>query len=115
MATSIHYRVNGGRKGNNVPINEWYTVYDLKGSYNLIVGNNWMTANPHVIDHGNNTLYLLGEGWSSFGARQPNRATATSIVGLRSHQGAFEETQVYYTSVAEDAGLTLMTGEAVHR
>jgi hypothetical protein len=49
-----------GVKGNNVPINREYTVYNLKGFYDLIVGKNWMTANLHIIDHSNNILYLLG-------------------------------------------------------
>jgi hypothetical protein len=73
-----------------------------------------MTANSYVLDHSTNTLHLLGESWSSLRAGQPNMVTTKSIMGLRSHQGALREIQVYCTSVAKAASLTLMTADTVH-
>jgi hypothetical protein len=98
-------------KGNSIVINRWYTVYDLRGSYDLIVGKKWMVANPHIIDHCNNTLRLLGEGWSLLGDGQPNLATPKSIMGVQSHQRAMRVIQIYCTSVAEVAELTLITAD----
>jgi hypothetical protein len=97
-----------GITGNRVPIDGWYTIYDLKGNYDVIVGKNWMAANPHAVDHSTNTLHMLRGDWTSLTGGSPSWITEKSIVGLKSHQGTARETTNYCQSVAEAAGLNLI-------
>jgi len=53
-----------GVTGNRVNISGWYTIFDLGGIYDLIVGKDWMAANLHIIDHKTNTLHMLEPTWS---------------------------------------------------
>jgi len=78
-----------GVTGNRVDISGWYTIFDLGGIYDLIVGKDWMAANLHIIDHKSNTLHMLEPDWSDLqqGSRLPSTIVTTSLVGLRPHQG----------------------------
>jgi hypothetical protein len=98
-----------GINGNKVAIDGWYTVYDLKSNYDIIVGKNWMAANPHAINHATNTLHMLRGNWESLTSEGPMLVTEKSIVGLRSHQGNSRETSNYCASVAESAGINLIS------
>jgi hypothetical protein len=40
-----------GVAGNRVDIADWYTVFNLGGIHDLIVGEDWMAVNLHLIDH----------------------------------------------------------------
>jgi hypothetical protein len=40
-----------GTKGNKIPVDGWFTMVDLSGNYDVIVGRNWMSANPHTIEY----------------------------------------------------------------
>ena len=42
-----------------IDISGWYTVFDLRGRFDLILGKDWMEENPHFVNHGDNTLSLL--------------------------------------------------------
>jgi len=55
-----------GATGNYVDITGWYTLFDLKGAYDLIVGKNWHSATPHLVDS-DNILHLLEKGCTSAG------------------------------------------------
>jgi hypothetical protein len=46
-------------RDNRISIEGWYTIYNLKYSYNLIVKKNWISNNSHITNHLRNTLYLL--------------------------------------------------------
>jgi hypothetical protein len=39
-----------GITANRVSVEGQYSVYHLKGHYDLIIGKNWMTANSHAVD-----------------------------------------------------------------
>jgi hypothetical protein len=78
-----------GVTGNRVDISGWYSIFDLGGIYDLIVGKDWMAANLHIIDHKTNTLHMLEPDWSDLqqGSRLPLTMVTTSLVGLRPLQG----------------------------
>jgi hypothetical protein len=104
-----------GTLGNSVAIDRWYTVYDLNGNYDSIVGKNWMSANPHLIDHATNTVHLLRGDWSTLLGGLPKLVPESSIVGLRSHQGGIRETENYCRSVAEAAGISVISATSAHQ
>jgi hypothetical protein len=45
-----------GITGNTVSVEDSYTIYDLNRNYDLIIEKNWMTSNPHTMNHATNTL-----------------------------------------------------------
>ena len=47
------------RQPGTIVISGWYTVFDLNGRFDLILGKDWMEANPHIINHGKNNISLL--------------------------------------------------------
>ena len=72
-----------GTTGNRIQVDGWYTLFDLKGNYDLIIGKDWMSANPHTVDHSTNTLHLLKGDWSTLVEGCPILIPGKSIVGLR--------------------------------
>jgi hypothetical protein len=60
-------------------------VYELKGSYDLIVSKNWIMANSYVIDHSNNTMHLLGRDWLSLQKGLPEMVPVKKILCLRAY------------------------------
>jgi hypothetical protein len=56
---------------NKVSLEGWYTIYDLNDNYDLIIGKNWMTANPHTVDHTTNTLHMLSGDWTALNHGSP--------------------------------------------
>jgi len=69
---------------NYTAITGWYTLFDLKGVYDLIVGKNWDLMTRHMVDSGN-VFHLLDEKRSADGhvAFVPKLA----LKGLQPHQG----------------------------
>jgi hypothetical protein len=102
-----------GITGNKISVDGWYTIFDLGGNYDLIVGKNWMVKNPHVVDHNKNILHVLRGDWASLDADKSNLALKdrTSVMGLRNHQGRYRETHQYCRSVAIDAGINLISAK----
>jgi len=49
--------------GNYIDVTGWYTVFDLKGAYNIIIGKNWHSKTRHLVDS-DNVLHLLDADWS---------------------------------------------------
>jgi len=49
-----------GIAGNYAAITGWYTLFDLKGAYDLMVGKNWHSMTHHMVDSGT-VLHLLDE------------------------------------------------------
>jgi hypothetical protein len=82
-----------GVTGNCVDISRRYTIFDLGGIYDLIVGNDLMAANLHIINQKTNTLHMLEPDWSDLqqGSRLPSTIVTMSLVGLRPHQGRLRE------------------------
>lgn len=105
-----------GEKGNTVDISGWYTIYDLKGCYDLIVGKSWMAENPHLIDYHANTLHILDADWSQLTAKKKAELRITaSLYGLRPHQGREREVAAHCEEVATRAGIHLISAAEVRR
>jgi hypothetical protein len=105
-----------GEKGNTVDVSGWYTIYDLKGCYDLIIGKSWMAKNPHLIDYQTNTLHMLGADWSKLGKSDKAQLTVhTSLCGLRPHQGRESEVAGYCRSVVEKAGIHLLSAQETQK
>jgi hypothetical protein len=100
-----------GTTGNRVSIEGWYTIYDLNGSYDIIVGKNWMTRNPHAVDHSTNALHMLRGDWTTLKSGSPTPMIEKSIVGLKSGQGTIRETRRYCETVPHAAGIHLVSAE----
>jgi len=73
-----------GIAGNYTTITRRYTLFDLKGAYDLIVRKNWPLTSRHMVDSGN-VFHLLDEKRSADGhvAFIPKLA----LKELRPHQG----------------------------
>jgi hypothetical protein len=52
-----------GVTGNRIDISGWYTIFNLGGIQDLIVGKDWIAANLHIIDYKTNTLHMLEPDW----------------------------------------------------
>jgi len=52
-----------GITGNYANISGLFTLFDLKGVYDLIVGKNWHSTTRHLVDS-YNVLHLLDADWS---------------------------------------------------
>jgi len=52
-----------GSTGNYADVTGWYTVFDLKGTYDIIIGKNWHSRTRHLVDT-DNVLHLLDVYWS---------------------------------------------------
>jgi len=100
-----------GVTGNRIDISGWYTIFDLGGIYDLIVGKDWMAANLHIIDHKTNTLHMLEPDWSDLqqGSRLPSTIVTTSLVGLRPHQGRMREVRAHCKTVARRSAINLVS------
>jgi hypothetical protein len=105
-----------GERGNTVDVSGWYTIYDLNGCYDLIIGKSWMAKNPHLIDYHTNTLHILDAEWSQLTMKKTAdlRITAT-LYGLRPHQGREQEVAAHCEQVAARAGIHLVTADEVSR
>jgi hypothetical protein len=96
-----------------MPIDGWFTIFDLNRNYDLIVGKNWMSSNPHRIDHSINTLHMLREGWETLSDTVKLLTPSISIVSLVSQHGGIRETQNYCAAGAESAGLNTISVSSV--
>jgi hypothetical protein len=105
-----------GEKGNTINVDGWYTIFDLKGCYDLIIGKNWMAKNPHLIDYQTNTLHMLEADWSTLGKGGIAQFNVqTSLYGLRPHQGRESEVTSFCKGVVERAGIHLLSAREVRK
>ena len=100
-----------GVTGNRINISRWYTIFDLGGIYNLIVGKDWMAAYLHIINHKTNTLHMLEPNWTDLqqGSHLPSTIITTSLVGQRPHQGQLREVRVHCKTVACRSAIDLVS------
>jgi len=101
-----------GIAGNYAAIIGWYTLFDLKGAYDLIVGKNWHSTTCHMVDSGN-VLHLLdkersADGWVAF-------VPKLALKGLWPHQGRYREVHNHWKSVAHAASINLISAEQTGR
>ena len=70
--------------GNYAKITGWFTLFDLKGAYDLIVGKKWYSTTRHLVDS-NNVLHLLDADWSLLTDGRPAFVPHLSLMGLSPH------------------------------
>jgi len=58
----LNGRIRGSTE-NYADVTGWYTVFDLKGTYDIIIGKNWHSRTHHLRDS-DNVLHLLDADWS---------------------------------------------------
>jgi hypothetical protein len=97
-----------GISGNYAIITGWYTLFDLGGAYDLIVGKNWHSIICHLVD-ADNVLYLLDEMRAA--DSQVAFLTKLSLKDLRPHQGRYGEVHNHYAAVARAASINLISAE----
>jgi len=71
---------------NYTDISGWFTLFDLKGIYDLIVGKSWQSTTRHLVNS-NNVLHLLEANWLLLTDGRPAFVPWLSLTGLRPHQG----------------------------
>ena len=101
-----------GITGNYVEITGWFTLFDLNGTYDLIVGKNWHSTTRHLVDS-DNVLHLLDEERAADGrlAFVPK----LSLKGLRPHQGRYREVHNHCAAVAQAARINLISADETRR
>jgi len=103
--------INGriqGNTGNHADVTGWYTVFDLKGAYDIIIGKNWHSRTRHLVDS-DNILHLLGADWSLLTDGRPAFIPRLSLKGLRPHQGRYREVDNHCEAVAQAASINLIS------
>jgi len=97
-----------GITGNYVEITGWFTLFDLNGAYDLIVGKNWHSTTQHLVDS-DNILHLLDEERAADGrlAFVPK----LSLKRLRPHQGRYHEVHNHCVAVAQAAHINLISAD----
>ena len=99
-----------GTKGNSADISGWYTLFDLKGAYDVIIGKNWHSKMRHLVDS-NNVLHLLDADWSLLTDGRPAFVPRLALMGLRPHEGRYREVHNHCTAVARAASMNLISAE----
>jgi transposase InsO family protein len=103
-----------GITGNYVDISGWFTLFDLKGAYDLIVGKNWHSKTRHLVDS-NNVLHLLDADWTLLTDGRPAYVPKLALTGLRPHQGRYREVHNHCAMVAHTASINLISAEETIR
>jgi len=98
--------------GNHATITGCYTLFDLKGGYDLIVGKNWHSETCHLVDS-DNVLHLLDRDLSASG--QPTFVSRISLKGLCPHQGRYREVHNHCAAVARAAHISLISADETRR
>jgi hypothetical protein len=101
-----------GIAGNYSAITGWYTLFDLKGAYDLSVGKNWQSTTRHIVG-AENVLHLLDEEHLADGrvAFVPKLA----LKGLRPQQGHYQEVHNHWKSVARAVSINLISADETGR
>ena len=67
-----------GITANYADVTGWYTVFDHKGAYDIIIGKNWHSKTRHLVDS-DNILHLQGDNRGG----EYNNKTFRSILAVR--------------------------------
>ena len=97
-----------GITGNYAYVTGWYTVFDLKGAYDIIIGKDWHSKICHLVDS-DNVLHLLDADWSLLMDGRPTFVPKLALKGLRPHQGCYREVHNHCTAVAKAASIILIS------
>jgi len=104
----------GGITGNYVDVTSWYTVFDLKGAYDIIIGKNWHSKTHHLVDS-DSVLHLLDADWSLLTDGRPAFVPKLTLKGLRPHQGRYREVHNHCAAVAKAASINLISADETRR
>ena len=99
-----------GTTGNYADVSGWFTVFDLKGAYDIIIGKNWHSKTRHLVD-ANNVLHLLDADWSLLTDGRPAFVPRLALTGLRPHQGRYREMHNHCAAVARASSINLISAE----
>jgi len=99
-----------GITGNYADISGWFTLFDLNGVYDLIIGKNWHSTTLHLVDS-DNVLHLLDADWSLLTDGRPAFLPRLSLIGLRPPQGRYREVQSHCATIAKAANINLISAE----
>jgi len=94
--------------GNYADVTGWYTVFDLKGAYDIINGKNWHSKTRHLVDS-DNILHLLDADWSLLMDGRLAFVPRLSLKGLRPHQVCYREVHNHCKAVAQAASINLIS------
>ena len=97
-----------GISGNYATITGWYTLFDLSGAYDLIMGKNWHSITRHLVD-ADNVLHLLNEQRAADG--QVAFLPKLSLKGHLPHQGRYRKVYNHCAAVARAASINLISAE----
>jgi len=103
-----------GITGNYTDVTGWYTVFDLKGAYDIIIGKNWHSKTRHLVDS-DNVLHLLDADWSLLTDGRPAFVPKLALKGLRPHQGRYREVHNHCAAVAKAASINLISADETRR
>jgi len=103
-----------GITGNYVDVTGWYTVFDLKGAYDIIIGKNWHSKTRHLLDLGN-VLHLLDADCLLLTDRQPAFISRPSLKGLQPHQGCYQNVHNHCEAVILAASINLISANEARR
>jgi len=103
-----------GSTGNHTDVTGWYTVFDLKGAYDIIIGKNWHSRTRHLVDS-HNVLHLLDADWSLLADGRPAFVPRLCLKGLRPHQGPYWEVHNHWEAVAQAASINLISANETRR
>jgi len=109
--------LNGRIRGiteNYADVTGWYTVFDLKGAYDIIIGKNWHSKIRHLVDS-DNVLHLLDADWSLLTDGRPPLVPKLVLKGLRPHQGRYREVHNHCAAVAKAASINLIFADETRR
>jgi len=103
-----------GSTGNHADVTGWYTVFDLKGAYNIIIGKNWHSRTRHLVDS-DNDLHLLDADWALLMDGRLAFISRLSLKGLGPHQTRYREVHNHCEAVAQAASINLISANETRR
>jgi len=103
-----------GITGNYADVTGWYTVFDLKGTYDILIGKNWHSKTRYLVDS-DNILHLLDADWSLLTDGRPAFVPKLALKGLRPHQGRYREVHNHCAAEAKAASINLISADETRR
>jgi len=103
----LNRRIRGSTV-NYIDVTGWYTVFDLKGAYDIIIGKNWHSRTRHLVDS-DNILHLLDADWFLLMDGRPAFIPRLSLKGLRPHKGHYREVHNHCEVVPQAASINLIS------
>jgi len=100
-----------GITGNRINISNWYTIFDLRGIYYLILGIDWIATNLHVINHKTNTLHLLEPNYTDLeqGSHLASTIGKSSLSSLRRLQQQCREVWAHCSTAACRSAINMVS------